>query len=135
MIGFERREHFRFVLDPLRVSAFGDAEVMSKMSLPCIVFFTCFGEPFRSVLPQCFEQAIAQLFVRKLLDRDKRFVDELFDVIQWIAIRPDRLHRRQIEAARKNTQSPEKRAFFLRKQIVTPVDRRSQSLVPTEPAG
>ena len=42
MIGFERREHFRFVLDPLGVGAFGDAKVMSKMSLPCLVLFAYF---------------------------------------------------------------------------------------------
>src|SRR5438874_10338674 len=103
---------------------------MSKMSLPCLVLFAYFDEAFRTVLPQCFEQAITQLFVGKLLHRYERFVDQLFDVIQRIAIRPNRLHCRQIKTTRKNTQSPEKRAFFLRKQIVTPVDRRSQSLVP-----
>src|SRR5437773_11315347 len=112
MIGFERREHFRFVLDPPGVGTFGDANVMSKMSLPCILLFTCFDEPFAAVLPQCFEQAITQLFVGKLLYRDERFVDQWFDIIQRVAIRPDRLHRWQIETARENTQSSEKGAFF-----------------------
>src|SRR2546421_12928209 len=108
---------------------------MSKMSLPCIVLFTCFDESFAAVLPQCFEQAITQLFVGKLLHRDERFADQWFDIIQRIAIRPDRLHRWQIETARKNTQSSEKGAFFFRKQIVAPFDCRSQSLVPAAPAG
>src|SRR5881392_1349698 len=135
VIGFKRRKHFRFVLDPMAVGAFGDFKKMSKMSLPCLVLFAYFDEPFRTVLPQCFEQAITQLFVGKLLHRDERFVDQLFDMIQRIAIWPDRLHCWQIEPARKNTQSSEKRAFFFRKQIVAPVDRRSQSLVPAAPAG
>src|SRR5437773_9993537 len=134
-IGLERREPFRSVLDPLGVGAFGDAKVMSKMSLPWLVLFAYFDEPFRTVLPQCFEQAITQLFVGKLLHRDERFVDQLFDMIQRIAIWPDRLHCWQIEPARKNTQSSAEPAFFLRKEIVAPVDRRSQSRVPAAPAG
>ena len=51
VIRFKRGERCGFMLDPLCVSAFSDAEIMHKMATLRVLLFANLGETFGAVLP------------------------------------------------------------------------------------
>src|SRR3954466_7728931 len=103
---------------------------MSKMSFPRVFVFTALSQSFGRILSQRLQQTISQRFVRQLFDCDQRFVHQLLNLIERIAISADSSCCREIETAGKDRQSPEQRAFLLREQFVTPVDRGAERLMP-----
>ena len=113
----------------------GDPLLTGEMPFPCILFLTSFDEPLDAVPPQSFEQPISQRVVVELFDGHQRLVHELLDMIERIALRPDRFDSCQIKTAGENRQSSEQSAFLLTKQVVAPVDRRSQRLMASSSSG
>src|SRR6266481_9734982 len=108
---------------------------MAEVSFAGMLFLPRFDEPLGTVLPQSFKQSIPQPIVVKLFDCHQRLVDELLNTIERIALRPDRFGRSELKAAGKNRKPPEQSAFLFGKQIVAPVNRRSQRFVAAASSG
>ena len=102
VIRVQRGERRCFVFDPLCVGAFSNPEIMHEMSLPCVFLFASFSETFGAVPPQRFEQTITQAFLARLLHGNQRFGHQLFEMIQRIGVRPERLHGSKIKTAGEN---------------------------------
>jgi len=113
-----------------------EAEVVVAVPVAQLILLTELGELLGAVLPDRVEQAVARDGAVDLR-RDQRFRDQIGKAVDDFRRRDlrachDRTGRLQAEHTSKDRQATQDRALGLGQQLVAPVERRPQRLVPRQ---
>jgi hypothetical protein len=101
-----------------------------------LFLFAAFGELLQSVSAGCVQQTIARTGVIDVR-HDERLRDQAGNSVNHVrrgglGARHDRADRLQVEGAGEDRQAAEQHPLGLRQQLVAPIERRPQGLVPRQ---
>ena len=121
----------------MRLSFLRQATKETGMLAAYRFLFPTLAQLLQSVLVHRFQQTVADLTRVLCLDVHQRLVHQLREIVQHLPLfqrlpGADRLRRGELPASRKERQPAQQHPLRLAQQLVTPLDRRPQGLLPRQ---